>query len=1109
MKKSTKILLSSIAASILLIGCGGGGGSGSSSASTTGTVSGTAVDGPVSYAKVCLDLNFNQKCDSNEPVATTDASGKFSITYNLSEQNSSIAPVLMLPTPDSKDIYTGNVVTVSMSAPRAGHSTLVVSPITTVAAAAVYQKVENNETVTPDVVEEVVNKVAEALDLNGTDITQVNPTEDPKLLVTAVTLANVIEDGNITQVATNIVDNNETNITAALPADYQSVYETIVNSVDENTSLESDQLQQLVESSLDSNDTTVLEKVVSDNNVTDADIAQALVEGQLNVIYNDLNSSGLLALNAPGFDYNISDMNSTYVAEQLVNEYNITDAKTLMEEYKNTDLEVNLTTSGNETNLSSAIEMYNVLQAVRAFKNSAGVQFAGINLANVTIYRAGGDGSPLYFDQNGSFSDYLFDEDNGTLNQNGNGVWNELEDVVVLKYNNFENPAYVGVEETNNTLVPVVGYDASGQEFNDNVVITNLTPVTEVNSSTEIAASILNAQFGEFNATDINGSTYITQTGTTLTFNTDGTILLNGKDIGDWSVDANGAIVLPYYEGKVYVLKGKDLSDYSSEAYFVFVDASGHVLSIQERTFTKYVENADAVLLAKNIFSSLRTQINSVSNADENGTLDMEANKFNEQLQDITFDNIETAGNTLASLISGIVDSNLSGTVELDNPDLNRTFTLSTDDNLTYSYSIKDDLNGTVKEYNGTIVLNQQIPEDLNSSFDITMNVVGQLPASDEEEVAQDINTSIELKYDADTYTFDLLVSKMNVTDENKSIEASNIEIEAAGTDQNLSELKYVKLNSFTIDGKAGDFEADGTVNVQYVQNPLVKAESNDQAFKYYYNINGYFVCMDDNGNEEFNMTLPNELNISIDGTTYQLPVNPSDAQQQGAPWYNVFATVESSNEIDIDDWYYSLEGAVESQVVCNDANYTAHIYDNYGQQTIWVDEDDDFLNDGWVPNNITFTGTVRDVNTSTTLQGTISASSNDIGSVDLENTEGLNTEISLAVKLIREGFADTNVNSTFTSSVDGSTTLDLSYNVDGTDFGTVTLSGKWDDNGNGTVTVTSTSGLKVTIPVKNGDIDYTNSIPVYVTDKVVGYIEQRDGIPVIKYNDGTFESIN
>ena len=65
-----------LATAALLAACGGGGGS-----ATTGpvTLAGAVIDGYISGATVCLDLNSNGACDAGEPSSTTGTNGRYSL----------------------------------------------------------------------------------------------------------------------------------------------------------------------------------------------------------------------------------------------------------------------------------------------------------------------------------------------------------------------------------------------------------------------------------------------------------------------------------------------------------------------------------------------------------------------------------------------------------------------------------------------------------------------------------------------------------------------------------------------------------------------------------------------------------------------------------------------------------------------------------------------------------------------------------------------------------------------------------------------------------------------------------------------------------------------
>jgi len=84
MRKIIKLLFTVIIVGIFLNGCGGGGEDNNEDTNnidiSNTTITGKAIDGYIKDAKVCLDINKNDICDSDEPSATTDEDGVF--TFN-------------------------------------------------------------------------------------------------------------------------------------------------------------------------------------------------------------------------------------------------------------------------------------------------------------------------------------------------------------------------------------------------------------------------------------------------------------------------------------------------------------------------------------------------------------------------------------------------------------------------------------------------------------------------------------------------------------------------------------------------------------------------------------------------------------------------------------------------------------------------------------------------------------------------------------------------------------------------------------------------------------------------------------------------------------------
>jgi len=128
MEKINSLVLSTLTAA-LLVGCGGGSSSGTTALSTT-TYGGSVIDGYISGATVCLDLDLSGACDAGEPSATTDANGLYSLTVTAEEQahaNFSVAPIIAS---GGIDIDTGNTFEGKLEATKSQSGTNL-TPITT------------------------------------------------------------------------------------------------------------------------------------------------------------------------------------------------------------------------------------------------------------------------------------------------------------------------------------------------------------------------------------------------------------------------------------------------------------------------------------------------------------------------------------------------------------------------------------------------------------------------------------------------------------------------------------------------------------------------------------------------------------------------------------------------------------------------------------------------------------------------------------------------------------------------------------------------------------------------------------------------------------------
>ena len=252
--KKLKIGTLSFIAAAFLIGCGGG-----SSSSSTSSVSGKVVDGPIYNAKVCVDYNFNGQCDAGEPTATTDING----TYQLKNVNlNALAPLIVVPQANTIDTFTNKPFKRKLSAPLDG-SKVNISPITTIVGAQLYALKQNND-LNPQTVDQLKESIAKSLGINS-DITKVDPLEDPKLAALSVTLSEVCPDVNQNfddlEEEIDVQKLKEGNLTAAIKNDtVKQVLQNIVENQNLDELKDPKLIQIVVQNAITNGDPDVLKQ---------------------------------------------------------------------------------------------------------------------------------------------------------------------------------------------------------------------------------------------------------------------------------------------------------------------------------------------------------------------------------------------------------------------------------------------------------------------------------------------------------------------------------------------------------------------------------------------------------------------------------------------------------------------------------------------------------------------------------------------------------------------------------------------------------------------------------------------------------------------------------
>jgi hypothetical protein len=167
---------------------------------------------------------------------------------------------------------------------------------------------------------------------------------------------------------------------------------------------------------------------------------------------------------------------------------------------------------------------------------------------------------------------------------------------------------------------------------------------------------------------------------------------------------------------------------------------------------------------------------------------------------------------------------------------------------------------------------------------------------------------------------------------------------------------------------------------------------------------------------------------------------------------------------------------------------------------------DSDFTNSGWVPSILAFNGDIKDSKTKNEIIGKLRIKWLNAQDMDISKNSQEQPEADIAFEgtIKRDNHPDMVLKLNMNNQ--NKNTIKLSYSVKQS---VLSIESIFDKEGkNGSVKFSSPEGIKITIPVKDGQIVYNPKPEVTKNGRLVGTLEERRGVPVIKYLDGTFESL-
>ncbi len=236
-------------------------------------IDGTAVDGKLINATVFLDLNRNNRWDSDEPKTTTDKNGKYNFTLTSTQKKASktgYAPIIVMGGTDSGTAkkFRGRLrAPLSLRRPKVKVN---VTPITTVLANSIEEEITVDKPFTTDedfenIVKSVELKVSKVLNINILKLVADPIAEAEKGDITLIKLSSQIQKS--IELATELIDFSKTGgEEGAFDFVYKSFSSTLLsyNSTTDLTSIFNTMVDSKLDSKIDkSKSKTLFKKQVS------------------------------------------------------------------------------------------------------------------------------------------------------------------------------------------------------------------------------------------------------------------------------------------------------------------------------------------------------------------------------------------------------------------------------------------------------------------------------------------------------------------------------------------------------------------------------------------------------------------------------------------------------------------------------------------------------------------------------------------------------------------------------------------------------------------------------------------------------------------------------
>ncbi len=310
--------------------------------------------------------------------------------------------------------------------------------------------------------------------------------------------------------------------------------------------------------------------------------------------------------------------------------------------------------------------------------------------------------------------------------------------------------------------------------------------------------------------------------------------------------------------------------------------------------------------------------------------------------------------------------------------------------------------------------------------------------------------------------------------------------------------------------GDSFDRIAISNVNSE-CQNPFVNylniffGSNNPMDDTPYTYLDGAILCDD-------NSTYPSQATVVYtdpSGVEYTLTYLPNDKGRFETPDGAILGNVEGLPITEGEKHYHTVGQVLELPSFFRVENSSCSVT-TLSEYAIRLDEDwdDNIYNSGVVPKNLTFNGDIKNTTTNGEVDGTLNVEWKNAAEMNLteESEDKAELDVTLQGHIKMPNRPEMILNMGYENVNDSRTDLSLSYQYDTTVLnGIASLDAEMD---NGTVEFTSTNGIKLVVKLEDGETIYGEASPVSRNGRKIGELQERAGVPVISYLDGTFESL-